>query len=399
MKDGCKTFEFSPLDPLFRHTPLLYGITKIKDHLSKPREKPIITNMKNRRSLRERYEDFMYDHVPLKYIVEYGASLILCLLSSLVMAVSFRTFIAPSANAVAQLEDSTAGARLVSGGASGISQTIILAINLFSGHAIDANHLYDLLYGILYFGLNIPLFVLAWRGIGKRFAVFTLINVLGVSLFTNLLDLPGIGDFIDSISVFVISHGGMLARAIFAAVLTGLHSSLAYKIDASAGGIDVVAYYIALKKSTLVGKYSMVINACTALVFTLLTWIDASGTLGWAASAGPAWGGIFFVLVYLFVTALVVDAINLRNKKMEIQIITAEGHLSEVLLANLSHGATISKGVGAFSGSEKYIISMVISSYEVKNAVNIVKRNDPHAFIKVFEVKQVYGNFYLPPVR
>ena len=34
---------------------------------------------------------------------------------------------------------------------------------------------------------NIPVFIIAWRGIGKRFAFFTFINVLLASAFTSVL--------------------------------------------------------------------------------------------------------------------------------------------------------------------------------------------------------------------
>lgn len=42
-----------------------------------------------------------------------------------------------------------------------------------------------------------------------------------------------------------------IARALFAGILTGIHSSLAYLIGASAGGMDVVALYIAEKSQRL----------------------------------------------------------------------------------------------------------------------------------------------------
>ncbi len=338
--------------------------------------------MTNKRTIKQRYDDFMYDHVPLKHIVENAWLLFINFLSALILALGFKCFLAPS------FAD-TAG-RLASGGMTGIAQDLILVIDLFTNKWGDAN--YDLIYGILYFALNVPLFFLAFFGIGKRFAIYTFVNVLFVSLITNFFNFPGLSNFIDGIAGFVNDNGGMVGRAIFAGICTGLSSALAFKFDCSGGGIDVIAYYIAIKKSVLVGKYSTILNFVTIACYALLS--TANGVDG-----ATAWGKVLFSIIYLFVVMLVVDNINVRNKKMELEIVTDNPNLADFVIANLPHGATITKGVGAFTGNEKYIITVVLSSYEVKNAVKMIQDAEPNAFIKVQELKQVFGKFYLPPIR
>ncbi len=338
--------------------------------------------MTNRRSLKERYEDFMYDHVPLKVIVENGWILLVNLISAMILALGFKCFLAPTFADTAQ--------RLASGGMTGIAQDIILIVDLFTNDWGDAH--YDLLYGILYFGLNIPIFMLAFFGVGKRFAIYTMINVALVSLITNFFDFPGLNNFVDAVAVYVNENGGMVARAIFAGVCTGLSSALAYKVDCSGGGIDVIAYYIAIKKSALVGKYSTILNFITVAMYAFLSMFHG-------VTAAVAWGKVLFSVIYLFVVMLVVDWINVRNKKMELEVVTDNPNLGDFIISNLPHGATIIRGTGAFSGKEKYIIKVVLSSYEVKNAVKMIRDAEPNSFIKVTELKQVFGRFFLPPIR
>ena len=158
-------------------------------------------------------------------------------------------------------------AKLVAGGVSGVSQVIALLLELcgVKSQAMGGNFDEHLFYSIAYFVMNIPLLVLAWTGIGKRFAVFTLINVAEVSIFIKLLTvdrIPGI----DFLALFVNTNGGLFARAVFAGVCTGLSSALAFKMDISAGGIDIIAYYIALRKGTMVGKYSVIMTPIPLLV-------------------------------------------------------------------------------------------------------------------------------------
>ena len=96
---------------------------------------------------------------------------------------------------------------------------------------------------------------------------------------------------------------------------------------------------------------------------------------------------------------LIIDIINLRNKKIELQIITSKEHMPEIIIANFPHSATVVKGTGAYSGNEKTMFWMVVSSSEVKKVVRIAKKIDEHAFITATPLKQVYGNFFIRPVE
>ena len=222
-----------------------------------------------KKSLKSKISDVLYDHPLMKSSLNNGFALLVVILSAFLFAFGFKCFISPANLATAQ-----DGHRLISGGVSGISQTLILFVDLVSNDWITLNGRYDLIYSILYFGLNIPVFILAWKGISKRFAIFTLINVGMVSVFTTVLgffDEP----IIFKIADFCGANGGLITRALFAGACTGVSSAIAYRVGASAGGIDVVAYYIALRKSTLVGRYSVYINGITVGLFTILSIADA----------------------------------------------------------------------------------------------------------------------------
>lgn len=346
--------------------------------------------MTKRKSLSTKIENLLYDHPLLKGTVHHGIGAIVVIFSAFLFAFGFKAFIAPG-----NLEQMADGHRLISGGVSGIAQTIILLIDLVGNKAVSGNHLYDLTYSILYFGLNIPIFILAWKGIGKRFAILTAINVGMASVFNYIL---GYADeaFLFKIAEFCNQNGGLITRALFAGVCTGVSSAIAYKANASAGGIDVIAYYISLKKSTLVGRYSVYINIITVTTYTLLAITEA----GWGTVEGAhAFTASLFSVVYMIMTMLVIDVINLRNKKMKLEVVSSNPDLGKIIMANLPHGATLIKGEGAFTGAEKFIFNVIVSRYEVKHAVKVVQNADPKAFVIVTELHQVYGNFFLPPIK
>ena len=62
------------------------------------------------------------------------------------------------------------------------------------------------------------------------------------------------------------------------------------------------------------------------------------------------------------------------------------------------YGATIFKGEGAYTHNEEQVIFMVVSSFELKKAVELARKVDPHVFITAQSLIQVYGNFYIRPI-
>ena len=348
--------------------------------------------MQNRRTLKKKYSDWMADHNRVKVSLDLTLVLIVLAFSAFIFAVGFKLFLNPSKIV------SEGGLRLVSGGASGIAQ-VILEIVYIIGKAVTGNPDLvlsdDLLYSVFYFALNVPVFLIAFFGIGKRFALLTIFNVALASVFTNLLGLPGLSEFMDTVSNFCNDNGGMVARALFAGVCTGVSSGLAFRVDASAGGIDVISYWISLKKNVLVGRYSILINILIVISFTLA----ASTNMNFDSRALEQIACALYSFLYMLTCGLVIDLINRRNKKVEVEVITDNADLGKILIANLPHAATISTAKGAYTDKEHFVVQMVISSYEVKQTIEVVRESDPKAFVKVIDLHQVYGRFFLPPIR
>ncbi len=343
--------------------------------------------MGKKRHVNDKVQVFLAGHPVAKGIYENTVAILMSTLSAFCFAFGYVCFLAPSAPVDGATLDP-----IVSGGMSGVSQTLTLALELLFP-MVEINH--AVAYSILYFVLNIPILILSWVGISKRFTIFTLINVASVSILTSLLGSLPI-EWLSSFVDFINQNGGMLARALFAGVLTGLSTAIAFKFDLSPGGIDVIAYYIALKKSTLTGKYAMMLNGTVALAFFLLTATKA----GWAYNEViVAFASLFFTVLYIMVSQIVVDTINIRNKKTKIEIVTAREDLASYLIEVFPHAATIVRAQGAYSHADKYIITMVVSSYELKDAISVIQTEDPSSFIQVTELVQVYGRFFITPVK
>ncbi len=341
-------------------------------------------------STKEKTNSWLYDHLPLKHGIDFLWALIISTVSAFVFAFGFNCFVS-----LQTLKDGVYETnKFVAGGVSGISQTFTLFLEICGLRFTSSQE--HLLFSILYFVINVPVIILSFFGIGKRYTLLTLINVIETSLFTELLS-PQNAQFIYDIGKYVNENGGLLARVIFGGVTTGLSAAIAFKGDLSTGGIDVIAYFIALKKRTSVGKYSVVMNACTLTLFTILSCCQD----GWAVAGvvGEHVARAVFSTVYLFVAGLVVDKIHTRNKKVKLEIVTDQEDMGTFIISHLPHAATMIKGKGVYTDKDKYIFDIVISSYELNEAVKLIKKEDPNAFIEVIPLTQVEGRFYMRPIK
>ncbi len=337
---------------------------------------------------------FLIDHPRFKTWSIWIGKFFLEALSALIFAYGFRAFMSPSINCVQHWQEgATTVNALISGGASGMSQAIIKFIEMFPGvHLLEME---TTLVSILYFVINVPLFLLAWFKISKQFAVFTLINVAFFSLFNQVIPDEWIYKVVNI-------YEDYLARAIFGGIATGLSSGLALMVGTSSGGLDIISLYISEKKSSSIGQYSVISNSITVGCYVLFSAIGLS-TNPVSAEAStditPVVTMALYTLVYFFVQGRVIDLLNTKNQKQELQIFTTNENLPLVLIRAFPHSCTVVDSKGAFTGRRNLMVYMVISRSEKKKAIQIIKAVDKLAFITVIDLNQVYGRFFIKPIE
>ncbi len=343
--------------------------------------------------VRGKIKNWLYDHVAVKTGLEYFWMLLVSTLSAFVFAFGFNCFMDVSGHLIADSSGNLNPApNIVSGGISGVSQVLVLFFEL-CGWKISDTHL---AYSIIYFVVNVPLLILAYTKIGKRFAIFSLINVAETSLFIRLFSVSSVPAFGEVFEFVTMYGGGLIGRVLFGGICIGLSSALAFSIDISTGGVDIIATYIATKKGTMVGIYSVIVNSVTLICYTLLSMRLSN----WESTeVAHDIARAFYSLLYLFTASLVIDKIHLRNKKVKLEIVSSNKDIASVLVEAFPHGATIVEGKGVYSGSTRYVITMVVSNDEVKALVDLIKKEDPSAFIELSPLSQVYGRFHVKPIK
>lgn len=338
--------------------------------------------MNRNSSFFKRITDFLYDHYFLKQVLEVFKYLFFALLSAVIFALGFTSFITPH---------NGSSFVIATGGVSGIAQIIAKILQIFG---IEVGN--NVIQGVFYSVLNVPLVIFSFFLIGKKFTIFTTINVVATSLFVVLFSQDGgVAETFASVKMGEqLMLDSILVRIVFSGICTGVSSAIAFVGNISCGGIDIVTYYLGMKKNSQLGKYNVIINGAIFTTYSLLSVISSSeNSLGY---------GVFSVLyscLYALICAAVIDFINLRNKKVRVEIITSTKNMGDILISNFPHGATVEDAKGVYSKSEKYIFLMTVSSNEYKKVLAIAKKVDPDSFVSIFSVVQVYGNFYSKPVE
>ena len=318
---------------------------------------------------KKQIENFLFDHYIVKSILSYVGGFFVAAVAAAVFAFGFACFTTPAKEN---------GFILATGGVSGLSQIIALLIEVIHGETLGNN----LVQSIGYTLFNIPLLVFSFFKIGKKFTIFTLVNVVLSSLFIPMFTAGGVGK---AVAGFKFADGTMpldpiIVRVLFAGICTGLSSAFAFAAGISCGGIDIVAQAFNLKKGVSIGVFSMIANIILAIIGGIID-KDPTTTL--------------YTFIFIIICNLVVDKIHTAYNYLRIDVITTEKEaVSSALLNGIKRGCTIMDVQGAYTKVDKFDVFMVISSYELEHAKRIINDVDPRAFIMVLPVKRIIGAFF-----
>lgn len=270
---------------------------------------------------------------------------ILIVTGALLQALALRLFLVP--------------VNLVNGGVSGAAQLI----NHYTGWPI----------GLMIFSGNVPLFLLGWRYLGgRRFALRTAAAVVAVSLFT---DLP----------VSFLPENGLtndlVLNTLYGGVVSGVGYGLVYLGRGTSGGSDILARILNHKGISISKSY-------------LIT--DALVMFG--AGLSFSWENALYALVMLWVSGVAAEAVMGGSPVLRTAIIITSNPapICQSILYTLERGATVLEGKGAYTGSERTVLYIVVSRAEVNQLKAVVREIDPGAFVVIGSAQEVLGEGFLP---
>ena len=272
---------------------------------------------------------------------EIGKDLVLLLAGTVIYSIGMYCFVGP--------------AKIAPGGAIGI--------------ALMINHLTGLPIGRMTMALNLPLFVWAWFGLSKRFAIRTAITC-AISSFV-----------IDDIAArFLPAYlGDQLMGSLYGGILAGVGMAFIFLAGCTTGGTDIVGYLLQKKMPHIsIGRALMMIDgvilAASVIVFGNL---DAA----------------LFGLISLYAQTKVIDMIIYGSDAgSQASVITKHPQqIADRVIQELNRTVTILPAKGGYSGAERSVVLCIVRKSEFSRLKRMIAEIDENAFVIVSETSSVFG--------
>ena len=218
--------------------------------------------------------------------------------------------------------------------------------------------------GIWYFILNVPIFLIGWLLVSRRFFLYSIFGMLTLSWA------------IDHIHFTVPVHDPMLA-AIAGGAILGTGAGITLHSLGSAGGNDVIAVLLNQKFNIRMGTFFFLFNL--VLFGFSLGILDVDRVL--------------YSLVMSFVTSQMLDyVLTFFNQRKIVLIISDEAEaIAHAVNERLKRGGTFLYGRGTYTRKRRKIVMTVLNNFELKRLEEIVFENDPDAFVIIERTFNVLG--------
>ncbi|MEL6685639.1 MAG: YitT family protein [Pseudomonadota bacterium] len=129
--------------------------------------------------------------------------------------------------------------------------TLGLITGQTAGIAVVISYLSGYSFGVVFFLVNLPFYVLAWRRLGRAFTIKSLISVTLLSILTEIIPLG-----------MVFTHLDPLLGAITFGAVTGVALLVLFRHNGSLGGLGVVALLIQDTTGFRAGWVQLIFDVC-----------------------------------------------------------------------------------------------------------------------------------------
>lgn len=256
--------------------------------------------------------------------------------------------------------------KFYAGGVTGISQILQLFLEKF-----DISVTKSIFIAVF----NVPLFIIGWKYVSKRFAYLSLASVGLQVLFTFLLekvvrynpfDVAGLND-------------NRLVLAIVGGALTGLSCGVILRFGASSGGMDTAAQFVALRTKIPFAVFQFTVDIIIIVVGAIV-----AGDIATAV----------YTVIRLILHLIVIDRAHTSYHFIAVKVTTIKPYaIAEKLLEAFPHGITMYEAEGMFLHTKRYVLESVVLNYEAAKYYSIARKIDPDVFIIHSKVVRIDGRY------
>jgi uncharacterized membrane-anchored protein YitT (DUF2179 family) len=260
--------------------------------------------------------------------------------------------------------------KLIIGTISGLSIVISGICEKFFGFPLNVS--------TVIFVINAILLVLAYILIDKEFGIKTVYTALILGPLIGVLEkyLP-YENFISTTSEIPSIMGDLWLDLCCFVLLLSLAQAVLFKINASTGGLDILA--------KIVNKY---------LHFDIGTSVSVAGWIICCTAFMINDARLVIIgLIGTWINGLVVDYFTASfNRRKRVSIISNQHEeIRQFIVNDISRGVTIYNVKGGYSGEDKVKLEVLLSTDEFSDLMKFINENEINAFITAGNVSEVYG--------
>lgn len=217
--------------------------------------------------------------------------------------------------------------------------------------------------------LNSVPIVISFLFIGKKFTLFSCVTIVLSSVLTDTL--PG----------YPLTNDPLLI-SVFGGIINALGISLCLFAEATSGGTDFIAIFMAERYNRDVWNFIFAGNVVILMTAGLLF----------------GWDKALYSIIFQFTSTQVLSTVYKRYQKRTLFIITDKPEaVYKEIMENTHHGATLFRGTGLYEQKERAMVYSVVSADEIKRVLSRVRAADSHAFINCLKTDSLAGRFYRKP--
>jgi uncharacterized membrane-anchored protein YitT (DUF2179 family) len=216
--------------------------------------------------------------------------------------------------------------------------------------------------------LNLILAGIAWRVLGKKFVINSVICTLILSFFLNVGQLVFTQPLVDDVFMCALIGAG----------LAGFGVGLALNYGGNTGGTDIIVLMINKYRNASYGRVTLYLNI--GIVLSSYLSVGSIEKLVYS---------IVVMFAYTFISDIIIDGFK---QTFQFLVFSSKNkEIAEKINSEIHRGATFIKGYGSYSKEESDILLIIAHRTDKVNIIRIIKQIDDTSFISISKANSVFG--------
>ncbi|MBY5033992.1 YitT family protein [Streptococcus gallolyticus] len=250
---------------------------------------------------------------------------------------------------------------------------LVMPNGLYEGGATGLTlviyYLFHIKPSIMNIVINIPLFILSWKLLGKRMLYYSLVGTFAVTGWLAIFE---------RFPLKIHLEGDLMIVAILAGIFIGTGLGIIFKAGGTTGGSDIVARIGHKFTPYTIGQWILVVDF---MVLVLIVLVSKDLRI------------VLYTLIEVTIASRMIDLVSDGGYGSKGVMIISEKsqELATAIDSQIERGVTFIKAQGFYTKKETNMIYSVIYKSQLQEMKDLIHKIDPHAFITIVDAHEVLG--------